>query len=810
MKSPFLLHILGFLAIPWFGFATVSFNAEDASAFVSFSQESQRLGRSFSSGDLNGDGYDDLVMAASMTDSDGFTDNGALSIWFGTPGELLENKIMSEANVVLAGQANFELLGDGDHHMAIRDFNGDEYDDLVVSTGSKAYILYGRANFDASISVATLPHIVVPGGSFIRGDVRFGDLNNDGFDDLILGLTNYKMYLIYGASTHGTSTLYTSHTLNSVYNARISGESGGEFAGDWMDSRDFDGDGYDDIVVADRYNDSNGSNTGSIYIFYGKSAMFSSGLSSAIGIEVRGSATGSQFGYFAAAGDITGDRKAEIFVRDPNNDTSVSLFQGSSARFTAGVYTTFVDSTITNVVNQSAYFTARLNEDAVVDLVIGRSAGTLETPHVSIIYGELDTLPSGNIDSFQDILITGNIGTQFGQTLQSSDLNNDGYRELYIGSYLYDDPDGAGDEGKVYQWYFAVDNDQDGVFGDRGIITGTDCNDNDGSVSAEITYYKDSDADGLGNPNTFISYCSSTAPSGYADNSLDVNDSDTDNDGVSNVTDCDNNNADIFYLYYQDADGDGLGNAAVTVCSGASASVGYVNNADDISDAVLVIQVVTDPAPVVLVPADPALADPATGANAADVALADPVSTDVSDSVIAPATAEVSISVVSVEGDAKGKIVVEYSDGSSKKYTIFESASDTSSKAVLWEDGTRILVLSAKGTKLAWVDAMTGEVLDRLKLGEKKYKKNTLKLHDFYEDGKIEALVVSKKEEKVRVALVKVKINQDELKEYDGIKLNKKKVLPKKTKFSEKKIKLRKENGSVLETIKVKSDYTFQ
>lgn len=63
-----------------------------------------------------------------------------------------------------------------------------------------------------------------------------------------------------------------------------------------------------------------------------------------------------------------------------------------------------------------------------------------------------------------------------------------------------------------------IDNDND------GFANTVDCNDNDFSVHTNQTYYRDADGDGLGNPNSFISVCSSTVPAGYVTNSNDTND----------------------------------------------------------------------------------------------------------------------------------------------------------------------------------------------------------------------------------------------------------------------------------------------
>ncbi|MDX6447316.1 MAG: hypothetical protein QOH71_4390, partial [Blastocatellia bacterium] len=135
-----------------------------------------------------------------------------------------------------------------------------------------------------------------------------------------------------------------------------------------------------------------------------------------------------------------------------------------------------------------------------------------------------------------------------------------------------------------------------------GVANNTDCNDGDASVHSPITYYRDADGDGFGNPNSNTSACSSTPPSGYVANNTDCDDTkllytDGDNDGygtgapvacgVANNTDCDDGDATVHapQTYYRDADGDGFGDSGhpTTACSSTPPS-GYVANNTDCND----------------------------------------------------------------------------------------------------------------------------------------------------------------------------------------------------------------------------------
>ncbi|MDI1452128.1 MopE-related protein [Polyangium sp. 6x1] len=107
----------------------------------------------------------------------------------------------------------------------------------------------------------------------------------------------------------------------------------------------------------------------------------------------------------------------------------------------------------------------------------------------------------------------------------------------------------------------------------------------------KITYYRDADGDGYGNPSLTTLACS--VPAGYRTNSTDCNDANPNIkpgatevcDGVDN--DCDippNIDEGVKNTYYRDADGDGYGNLSQTT-QACSAPAGYVANSTDCDDA---------------------------------------------------------------------------------------------------------------------------------------------------------------------------------------------------------------------------------
>ncbi|MFT3769699.1 MAG: putative metal-binding motif-containing protein [Minicystis sp.] len=122
------------------------------------------------------------------------------------------------------------------------------------------------------------------------------------------------------------------------------------------------------------------------------------------------------------------------------------------------------------------------------------------------------------------------------------------------------------------------------------VCNGVDDNCN-GSIDegVKLTFYRDADGDGFGNPSLTTQAC--TAPSGYVSNNTDCNDSNASvRPGAAEVCNGVDDNCNgsidegVLLTFYRDADGDGFGNAGVTT-QACSAPAGYVANNSDCNDA---------------------------------------------------------------------------------------------------------------------------------------------------------------------------------------------------------------------------------
>lgn len=211
-------------------------------------------------GDVNGDGFDDLIIAAN---GGGGTSNvGESYVIFGK-----SSFLAPVAVITLNGSNGFRIVGDGTSVSGAGDLNGDGFDDLVI--GNDGYVVFGKSNFASAISLSTLGSQGGPSGFRISGIGQFdfsassvsgtGDVNGDGFDDLIVGApqvdttsstgTNVgRSYVIFGQSSFASVLELSS--LNGSNGFQIRGIDEFDFSGASVSGAgDMNGDGFDDLII---------------------------------------------------------------------------------------------------------------------------------------------------------------------------------------------------------------------------------------------------------------------------------------------------------------------------------------------------------------------------------------------------------------------------------------------------------------------------------------------------------------------------------------------------------------------------------
>ena len=267
-------------------------------------------------GDVNGDGYDDLVVGAPRVDN-GVYRAGAAFVYHGGPGGLAPAPTWD-----IAGSDTGERLG---HAVAgAGDVNGDGFDDLIVGAyrynsglpeAGTAYVYYGSL-----YGLSTLPDWSATGdlewAHFGYAVAAAGDVNGDGYDDVIVGARWYGA----GAANGGAAFLYLGSELGLAATPAWSatGDQAQMALGTTVAGLgDVNGDGFDDIIVGAPYFDAPEEDAGAVFGYYGAPA----GPGPTPDWVVTGPQADALLGAaIGAAGDVNGDGFDDAVLGAPQAD----------------------------------------------------------------------------------------------------------------------------------------------------------------------------------------------------------------------------------------------------------------------------------------------------------------------------------------------------------------------------------------------------------------------------------------------------------------------------------------------------------
>jgi len=404
------------------------------------SQAGENMGWSVAAGDLNADGYVDVLTGAPLNDKDA-VDAGLAYIYFGP-----FNASSSSPNVNLKGNGTTNY--DMGYGAAIGDLNNDGIDDAVVGqqNGGPTLIFYGRASWPGTVTTA---NVTVPlpssetDGSF-GTSFAAGNFDGSGGADLVIGRPAYPDISNANGRAYVYFSPFNSYEPTPDLTLAPFNNTKGHF-GMSMASGQIDSDTKDDLIVGETTVTAGINTFGRISLFKG-SSLTGSGTKTPDKTIIHTTA-GSQFGRAVAVGRLNGDTYSDVLAGAP----FLSSSNGAAYIYLAKSDGTGLDTNQTasvTVGSQSAgekfgfsVLIADVYGDGTADAVVGAEASSSNTGRVYVFNNPLS-------DQTVDETLTGQAGERFGHALAGGRKANDPRFVLVIGGPFWDDT-GENDAGRA-------------------------------------------------------------------------------------------------------------------------------------------------------------------------------------------------------------------------------------------------------------------------------------------------------------------------------------------------------------------------
>jgi hypothetical protein len=391
-----------------------------------------------SAGDVNGDGFADVIVGAPYY-SNGQNWEGRAYVYHGSASGLMPVPAWTFESNLAECEIGWSVASAGD-------VNGDGYDDALVASEfcgvqdreGRVYLFLGSAS-GLSATHAWMIEGGVPDESLGWSIASAGDVNGDGYGDVIVGApwADYpegnegRAYVYYGSAS-GLST-----TADWIAESNVSWSG---FGVSVASAGDVNGDGFSDVIIGHEISNPE-EGEGRAYVYLGSA----SGLATLPAWMYENDHAGSTLGEsVASAGDVNGDGYSDVIVggfrySNPEDREGVAyLFLGSSTGLSfTPAWTVESDQSYAEY-GQSVASAGDVNQDGYDDVLVGApwySNGENFEGRAFLYYGS----PSGLLPSPVHTTESNQERANLGYSVASAgDVNGDGIADIIVGAQNYD------------------------------------------------------------------------------------------------------------------------------------------------------------------------------------------------------------------------------------------------------------------------------------------------------------------------------------------------------------------------------------
>ncbi|MCS6989585.1 MAG: FG-GAP-like repeat-containing protein [Chloroherpetonaceae bacterium] len=446
-------------------------SASGLSATANWRAESNQISAWFgaavgTAGDVNGDGFSDIIASAILFDN-GQVDEGAAFVWHGSASGVNGGVNGNPTNAAWSAESNQASAFLGSVVISVGDVNGDGFGDVGATASGfdnpqvdegAAFVWHGSASgVNGGVNgnptnAAWSAEGNQAGASFGANMGSAGDVNGDGFSDVIVGAWRFdSAFVDEGAAFvyHGSAS-----GLSATPNWSAVGNQAGAVFGSVASAGDVNGDGFSDVIVGAREFDNGQTNEGAAFAYYGSA----SGLRTTPNWTAESNQASAEFGYsVGSAGDVNGDGFSDVIVgayffdNGEMNEGRAFVYHGSASGLSTTANWTAESNQVNARLGISVGSAGDVNGDGFSDVIVGayffengqRVVGAGCVYHVSAT--GLSTAANWTAESYQAFAYFGNsVGS-------AGDVNGDGFSDVIVGAYFFDN--GQTDEGAAFVYH---------------------------------------------------------------------------------------------------------------------------------------------------------------------------------------------------------------------------------------------------------------------------------------------------------------------------------------------------------------------